>query len=160
MWYGWQILIPGAVADGLFALGFFVGGVPVWVASAITHGISGPIVHLANRQPLKAGLSFLMEGVVPGAILTGGAVSLLSRDGDETAGFVLLAIVFPITWVAGMAVDTAVLARKEVKTEPEKAPAISLAPFVVSPFRTTRGAPLAKGWFQEMPVGLSLGGRF
>jgi hypothetical protein len=162
VWYGWQILIPGIISDALAIGGFFAGGSGVSVgllaAAAAGHVFSGPIVHFANGQPLKAGISFLIEGIVPAGVATAG---LFSLGHDGTTSTVLLLAAFPITWVAGMVVDTAVLAKKEVKSKPEKGPAISLAPLVVQPLRANTGrSAFSKGWSRETPMGLSLVGQF
>jgi len=120
----------------------------LWISGAIVRGLAGPIVHFAHGQRLKALISFVIEGVVPGVVLAAAPFGPAARHG--AADFFFLFIIFPITSITGSVVDTAVLAKKEVKPEPEKGPAISLAPLVVPKLRPNSGTP----------VGLSLVGQF
>jgi hypothetical protein len=181
-WYGWQILLPVIASDlaGAFALFLTLGheftaaGPPVFVASAIGHGLSGPIVHLAHGNIGKAGASFLLNAALPAAALGTNLASFNICDSNSRSGgscyiptvFIFFASI-PATFVGALIVDTAVLAIEDDKRSPAAAQgpgdaSFSLAPLLVPPLRSDRGMAAAwqEGWGREVPVGLSLVGRF
>lgn len=184
-WYGWQILLPVIASDlaGAFALFLTVSrefnaiGPPVFVLSALGHGLSGPIVHLAHGHVSKAGASFLLSAVLPAAALGVNFESFHLCDSRERESritetcFIPTAILFfitiPATFVGGMIVDAVVLANEDDKLRAAAArgrvgASFSLAPLLVPPLQSDQGIAGAwqKGWGREAPVGVSLVGRF
>jgi hypothetical protein len=184
-WYGWQILLPAITSDlaGAFALFFTLSrdlnalGPPVFVISALGHGFSGPTVHLAHGHVSKAAASFVLSAVLPAAALgvNFASFNLCDRRGGaervtETCYLPTIILFFatiPTTFVGGMIVDAVVLANEDDKLRGAAARgrvggSFSLAPLLVPPLRSNQGMAgvWRKGLGREVPVGLSLVGRF
>jgi hypothetical protein len=165
-WYGWQILLPGVLTDLTGLIGAFTFP-PILIGAAVGHGIYGPIIHLAHGRPDKAGLSFLLEAVLPAAAVGTTYLSASMCRGDCVGTVIIAAISVPATLIGGMVVDSAVLANEDVKPGSDAAwgrggASFSLAPLLVPPLGSELGMAGAfrKGLGREAPVGLSLVGRF
>jgi hypothetical protein len=164
-WYGWQILIPALAGDALVYASAFAGGnsyglarTPVFyglfTVGLLGRGIAGPIVHLAHGHLLKALASLGLDLGLPGAVaITAFALPCGSDDGGEScySRYFTLFIGVPITLMAGLVVDTVVLAKDPVpRAVASPAPTWSLAPVVLPP--SAHGA--------RAPAGLAVVGSF
>ncbi len=141
-WYGWQILVPTLVLD-ITMIGSFVAGASsesgagsaVAVAAFIARGLTGPIVHLAHHQPLRALGSLALEGALPAIFLVG---AFAPHCSDFCEGSLLSLIVgLPIALTAGTAIDVGALGYEpgpaKAQGPAEPAPRWSLAPLVLPP---------------------------
>lgn len=167
-WYGWQIIIPNAIVEvaGILSL-----AAQSWVGVAFCSGaraLSGPIIHFAHGNPGKAGVSFLLEGVLPAAMIATTVVSVNACRGSSCLAPTLIGVLgIPITVIGGMIVDTALFAVEDSKPASASArgrggATYALAPLLVVPLQAEKGTANAgrKGWLEEAPIGLSLVGRF
>jgi hypothetical protein len=166
-WYGWQILIPSIAADFAAVIGLFTFRIPFLTAGAVVHGASGPAIHLIHGHAAKAGASFLVEAVLPGAALLGTLVSVGMCRGDCIGPSVIGAISIPSTLIGGMVIDTTIFAiedveRRKASLRGRASASFSLAPLLLPPLGSEQGRVVVgrKGWAKEAPVGLSLIGQF
>ncbi|HVY30142.1 MAG TPA: hypothetical protein VHB79_26475 [Polyangiaceae bacterium] len=131
-WYGWQTFAADGAAVALAAAAVPLGAhAPYWPAealgytSAATYALGGPVIHLVQRQPLKAAGSFGLRVGLPFAVY-----ALLEHDSwshcpaknegeDEQYCQPKLGTLLGVlaAGVAASAIDGAVLAWKPIETE-------------------------------------------
>lgn len=140
-WYGWQILIPTLVSDMMILGGGISGsdaGLKVAIAGLVGHGISGPIVHFAHGQPLRAIGSLLLEAGLPGLVL-GGALAGASGCREEVCigPAVAMVIGLPVALTLGASLDAAALAWEPSSPTRDVARnlTVGVTPLVLPPLR-------------------------
>ncbi len=131
VWYGWQTLTADGVALILASTAGSSDSSPasLGVASLAVYALGGPVIHAANGSVGKMGLSLAMR---VGAPLLLGAGSYYAAGGGSGGdwGPALIAIGGAVVGTAGaIAVDAAVLARKDAPSEP-KAASLRIMPSV------------------------------
>jgi hypothetical protein len=130
-WYGWQTL----TADGFALTCAFTSaavGPAVGAVAIATYVLGGPIVHASHgRWGAAAGSLALRVGLPVTFALIGHELDQCKASDDSDvcgAGGPALGLVLGIG--AAIAVDSAVLAREEVRAPPEAASTLRLTPIV------------------------------
>jgi hypothetical protein len=169
-WYGWQILAPTFASEAMAFTAFFSApggtllsgqgskaGWAFFYAGLAGHGLSGPVVHLAHRHPLKALASLGLEAGLPAIAFATLFVPCNAGDdvGPCASLLVGLFLLLPLTLTAGTAIDSAALAwEPAAPRRAALAPSWTLAPLVLPPPRVASAPALTP------PAGVAVVGTF